>query len=216
LTWHVRIVKGDPMRWDRLFADLEARFDEIADAEAAAELADRQRVAIGAVHAIQRLSGSIDQPVRVRLAGGASIGGVLRTVGPDWLLVVQGRGRECIVALRAVTAVEGLTAATAPEMSGLWMRLDLRRALRGLTRDRSPVAVGLTGWSGGLAGTEPASAPGPMGSTAEVIGTIDRVGADFIEIAVHAAWEPRRAGTVRSVALIPLDAVVLVRAMPLG
>ena len=90
------------------------------------------------------------------------------------------------MALRAVTAVEGLTAATAPEMSGLWMRLDLRRALRGLARDRSPVAVGLTGWSGGLAGTETASAPGPMGSTAEVIGTIDRVGADFIEIAVHA------------------------------
>jgi len=55
-----------------------------------------------------------------------------------------------------------------------------------------------------------------MGSTAEVIGTIDRVGADFIEVAVHAAWEPRRAAAVRSVALVPLDAIVLVRAMPLG
>ncbi len=81
------------MRWDRLFADLEARFDEIADAEAAAELADRQRVAFGAVRATQRLAGSSDQPVRVRLAGGASIGGVLRTVGPDWLLLTEGAGR---------------------------------------------------------------------------------------------------------------------------
>src|SRR6478672_3803424 len=110
------------MRWDRLFADLEARFEEIGDAEAAAELADRQRVAIGAVKATQRLSGSIDQPIRVRLAGGASVGGVLRTVGPDWLLLVEGPARECIVALNAMTAVEGLTAATAPEMTGLTMR----------------------------------------------------------------------------------------------
>jgi len=203
------------MRWDRLFADLEARFDEIGAAEAAAELADRQRVAIGAVRATQRLAGSVDQPIRVRLAGGASVGGVLRTVGPDWLLLVEGRARECIVALSAVTAIEGLTAATAPEMTGLALRLDLRRALRGLSRDRSPVAVGLTGWLGGLAGTASAGVPAETGS-AEVIGTIDRVGADFIEIAVHAAWEPRRAGTVRSVALVPLDAVVLVRAMPLG
>ena len=203
------------MRWDRLFADLEARFDEIGAAEAAAELADRQRVAIGAVRATQRLAGSVDQPIRVRLAGGASIGGVLRTVGPDWLLLVEGRARECIVALSAVTAIEGLTAATAPEMTGLGLRLDLRRALRGLARDRAPVAVGLTGWLGGLAGTAPAGVPVATGS-AEVIGTIDRVGADFIEVAVHAAWEPRRAGTVRSVALVPMGAVMLVRAMPLG
>jgi hypothetical protein len=203
------------MRWDRLFADLEARFDEIGDAEAAAELADRQRVAIGAVRATQRLSGAVDQQIRVRLAGGASIGGVLRTVGPDWLLLVEAQARECIVALGAVTAVEGLIAATAPEMTGLELRLDLRRALRGLARDRSPVAVGLTGWSGGLAGTAPGIASGSIGS-AEVIGTIDRVGADFIEVAVHAAWEPRRAGTVRSVALVPIEAVIVVRAMPLG
>jgi hypothetical protein len=213
------------MRWDRLFADLEAQFDEISDAEAAAELADRQRVAFGAVRATQRLAGSLEQPIRVRLAGGASIGGVLRSVGPDWLLLVEAQSRECLVALSAVTAVEGLTAATAPELSGLALRMDLRRALRGLARDRSPVAVGLTGWLGGVAGTAPASVASSIGSALigsgstgsdEVIGTIDRVGADFVEIAVHAAWEPRRAGTVRSVALVPLDAVVLVRAMPLG
>jgi hypothetical protein len=203
------------MRWDRLFADLEGRYDEIGAAEAAAELADRQRVAIGSVRAIQRLAGSLDQPIRIRLAGGAPIGGVLRTVGPDWLLLVEGPARECIVALSAATAIEGLTAATAPEMTGLAMRLDLRRALRGLARDRSPVAIALTGWLGGLAGPTAAAGP-PQSGSAEVIGTIDRVGADFIEVAVHAAWEPRRAGTVRSVALVPISAIMLVRAMPLG
>ena len=202
------------MRWDRLFADLEARFDELADAEAAAESADRERVAIGAVSAIQRLSGSIDRQVRVRLAGGASVGGVLRTVGPDWLLLTEGQGRDCLVTLAAVTAVEGLTASTGPEMTALAQRLDLRRALRGLARDRSPVAVAMSGWTGGSAGLG-AGAYGPTGS-AELTGTIDRVGVDFIEVAVHAPWEPRRAGTVRSVALVPLAGIVLVRALPLG
>jgi len=102
------------MRWDRLFADLEARFDEIEDAEAAAELADRQRVAFGAVRAAQRLAGSLDQPIRVRLAGGASIGGVLRTVGPDWLLLAEATARECqsgqpTIALRISPETRGWT-----------------------------------------------------------------------------------------------------------
>lgn len=204
------------MRWDRLFADLEGRFDELADAEAAAELADRERVAVGAIRATQRLAGSLDRPIRVRLAGGASIGGVLRTVGPDWLLLTEGQGRDCLVAWTAVTAVEGLSSSTGPEMSSFAVRLDLRRALRGLARDRSPVAIAMTGWTGGSAGSSVgAGASGPIGS-AELTGTIDRVGADFVEVAVHAAWEPRRAGTVRSVALVPLAGVLLVRALPLG
>ena len=42
------------------------------------------------------------------------------------------------------------------------------------------------------------------------------VGADFLELAVHAPWEPRRAGSVRSVVAVPLVGVVLVRALPLG
>lgn len=203
------------MRWEQLFADLEARFDELADAAAAAESADRERVAFGAVRAQQRLSGAVGQSLRVRLAGGGSVTGVLRTVGPDFLLLTEGQTRDCLVALAAVTAVEGLTAATAPELGGLSLRLDLRRALRGVVRDRSPVAVGLTGWTGG---TMPAAGTGAGQATGsgEITGTIDRVGADFVEIAVHPAWEPRRAGTVRSVALVPLTAVVVVRALPLG
>jgi len=204
------------MRWELLFADLEARFDELADAEAAAESADRERVAIGAVSALQRLTGAIDQPIRVRLAGGGSVAGVLRTVGPDFLLLTEGRDRDCLVALTAVTAVEGLTAASGSVLTGLTLRLDLRRALRGLVRDRSPVAVALTGWTGGsLTSGLGTGAVGVAGS-GEITGTIDRVGADFIEIAVHAAWEPRRAGTVLSVALVPLAAVMVIRALPLG
>jgi hypothetical protein len=201
------------MRWDRLFADLEARFEEIEDAQAAAELADRERVAVGAVLMIARLAGSLDQSVRLRLAGSALVTGTLRSVGPDWLLVVDGQGRESVIALAGITAVEGLRSSTGPEPGGLALRLDLRRALRGLVRDRAPVAVGLVG-SGGAATTDVGSFA--AAGTSEIVGTIDRVGADFIEVAVHAAWEPRRAGAVRSVVLVPIAAILLVRALPLG
>jgi hypothetical protein len=200
------------MRWDRLFSDLEARFEELEDAEAAAELADRQRVAFGELRATARLAGSIGQPVRVRIAGGALVTGILQRVGPDWLLLTEAQGREAVIALGAMTAVEGLTASTGQELSGVLLRLDLRHTLRGLARDRAPVTVALAGWVGGA----PMVVSQGAASGTEITGTIDRVGADFIEVAVHAAWEPRRANTVRSVALVPLTAVVLVRALPLG
>jgi hypothetical protein len=199
------------MRWDRLFSDLEARFEELEDAEAAAELADRQRVAFGVVLATQRLTGSIGQPVRVRLVGGTVVSGLLGRVGPDWLLLTEAQGRDALISLTALTAVEGLTASTGQEIDGVARRLDLRHALRGLARDRAPVTLALVGWTGG-----PTAAQGQPGFGNEITGTIDRVGADFVEIAVHAAWEPRRANTVRAVALVPLAAVMLVRALPLG
>ena len=202
------------MRWDRLFSDLEARFDEIADAEAVAEMPDRQRVAAGAVGLTQRLAGSLGQPIRVRVAGGTAVGGVLSRVGPDWLLLAEGHGRDVLVATRAIALVEGLTAATALPLSPVALRLDLRHAVRGLARDRSPVAVLVAG--GAVSGPTGAAEPGSTLSGTEITGTIDRVGADFAEVAVHAAWEPRRAASVRAVVLVPLAAVLLIRALPLG
>jgi len=202
------------MRWDRLFSDLEARFDEIADAEAVAEMPDRQRVAAGAVGLSQRLAGSLGQPIRVRVAGGTAVGGALSRVGPDWLLLAEGHGRDVLVATRAIALVEGLTAATALPLSPVALRLDLRHAVRGLARDRSPVAVLVAG--GAVSGPTGAAEPGSTLSGTEIIGTIDRVGADFAEVAVHAAWEPRRGASVRAVVLVPLAAVLLIRALPLG
>lgn len=187
-----------------MFADLDGRFEELADAELMAELADRQRAAAGAVQMTQRLAGASGSELRLRFTGGVQVTGVLREVGPDWALLVEGQGREVICALGQATVVEGLTAVTGAPLGPVALRIDLRLALRGIARDRSPVAVFCAG-----------SDSGPGGST-EIPGTIDRLGADFLELAVHAAWEPRRAAAVRSVVLIPLAAVLMVRAMPLG
>jgi len=193
------------MRWEQLFGDLAARFDDLADADLMAELADRQRVAAGTISMVERIAGALGRPIRLRTVAGITVTGTLRRVGPDWLLLQEGPGREVVLALRATTIVEGLSAATGVAMTGIERRLNLRHALRGLARDRSPIALVVSGGVG-----EPAAL------YTEVTGTIDRIGADFLEMALHAPWEPRRTASVRSIVLVPLEAIVLVRALPLS
>ena len=193
------------MRWEQLFSDLDARFEDLADAEMMAELADRQRVAAGAITVVERVGGALGRPVRIRTTAGVTVTGTLRKIGPDWLLLQEAPGREVVLALRAATIIEGLSAATGPAIKGVELRLNLRHALRGMARDRSPIALVVCGGAGDSAGVH-----------TEITGTIDRLGADFLELALHAPWEPRRAASVRSVVLVPLPAVVLVRAVPLG
>jgi hypothetical protein len=74
-------------------------------------------------------------------------------------------------------------------------RLGLRSVLRGIARDRSAVRIELVD-----------------GTTVDA--TIDRVGADFVEVAVHPAGEPRRRADVRDVEVIPFGAVAAVRRRP--
>lgn len=205
LDVRAQVRHGVRMRWEQLFNDLDAQFDDLADEQMMAELADRERVALGAVSMGQRIAGAIGRPVRVRTTVGLVVTGQLRKVGPDWLLLQEGVGRDALVASTALGQVEGLSTTSGTALAGVDLRLDLRFVLRGLVRDRSPVAVVMRGGGGD-----------PPGLYTESTGTIDRIGADFLELAVHAAWEPRRAASVRSVVLIPLAAVVLVRALPLG
>lgn len=200
------------VRWDRLFADLEARFDDLADEEAAAEQADRDRVATGAVTLVQRLGGAVGQRIRLTVIGGTHREGTLRTIGRDFVLLQDDGGRDVLVALAAVAAVGGLTARTAPPTPDRPSRLDLRRVLRSIARDRAVVALSI---GSGVVGPA-ASVPDGSGSLAELVGTLDRVGADFVELAIHPVGEPRRAGLVRGVSLVSLAAVRVVRTMPVG
>jgi len=184
------------MRWQQLFTDLESRFDDLASEAEDEEMPTRERLAQGETSAVERLRGAIG--IRIRVVTGVSrLAGELLQVGPDWLLLEESPGRELLVPIRSVTGVEGLLARTGTATTGIGGRLDLRFALRGLARDRSPLGVFTTG------GTE-------------VNGTIDRVGADYVEVALHAAWEPRRSSVVRSVMLVPLHGIDHIRAVTIG
>jgi hypothetical protein len=182
------------MRWDGLFADLEAQAEALANAERAAEVDERTRGEVGALGVLDRARGAIGADLRLRLDGAHTVTGRLVRVGADWLLLDEGSGREALVAVAGVIGVRGLSRLSgAPGSAGaVESRLGLRQALRGVARDRSPVRLLLRD-----------------GTTVEA--TIDRVGADFVEVAGHAPGEARRRQDVREVELVPLSALVAVR-----
>ncbi len=181
------------MRWDRLFADLEDQLAAAGTAELEAEVADRSRAEHGRIRFVDRLRAAEGQPVLARVAGAGVLGGTLCGVGVDWLLLGSPIGAQILVALPAVASVSGLGATTAPPLDrGLvYDRLDLRRALRGLAMRRTQVRLRLV--EGGA-----------------LVGTLDRVGADFAELAEHPAGEPRRRAAVRAVHAVPIHAVAAV------
>lgn len=184
------------MRWESLFADLEAGLEAAEAAELAAEVSDRTRAVLARLRLVDRLAAARDAEATVglRACGLASLSGRLVDLGPDWLLLAEGPGREAVVALAGVLAVSGLGAPSRePGTEGrVESRLGLRAALRGVARDRSPVSVVLVDGS-------------------SLYGTIDRVGADFLEVAEHPPGEHRRAGLVRAVRTIPFTALAAVR-----
>jgi hypothetical protein len=182
------------MRWQQLFADLSAQFDQAeVDAERA-EAGSRARVELGAVRLADRLRGSTDARLSVRCRGVGQLAGTLADVGEDWLLLEDDGGAEVLVAAAAVLAVGGLGRVTAaPERPGaVRARLDLRWAVRALARDRSAVQMVLV-------------------DGARLTGTVDRVGADFCELAEHPVDTSRRASAVRGVQAVALSAIAVVR-----
>lgn len=187
------------MRWRRLFEDLEGQVDAAQEAELEAEVAERSRREAALVRLGDRLAAAVGAQVTIDLPGPA--GRVLGTVvdtGVDWLLLDErhtgaGPEREVLVPLAAVLGVTGVgAAAAAPDGSVVGRSLDLRWALRGLARSRTPVRLVL------VDGTV-------------LPGTLDRVGADHLDLAEHGRDEPRRAGAVRQVRLVPLRALAAVR-----
>ena len=181
------------MRWEQLFADLEAQAVAAETRAEQAEAGSRARAEHGRLPLADRLRGAVGAPVTVGCRGAGDVPGRLVDVGVDWLLLVDDQQREVLVSTAAVRSVRGLTAATVTGPDGVVARrLDLRRALRGLARDRAPVQCVLDDGS-------------------VVVGTVDRVGADFVEVAEHPVDRPRRAGAVTGVRAVVLDAVAVVR-----
>jgi hypothetical protein len=182
------------LRWDTLFADLEAQVEALDRAELAGEIDERTRGEVAELSVHDRLRAAVGQTIRVLCQGGVGVTGELARVGADWLLLDEGAGREVVVVLDAVAVLWGLGRASAVGGSGgaVAARLGVRHVLRGIARDRLPVRLHLR-----------------EGSTLDA--TIDRVGANFVEIAAHAPGELRRRDQVRQVELVALAALAAVR-----
>jgi hypothetical protein len=185
------------MRWQQLFADLQAQFEQQETAEERADWGSRARAEVGAVAVADRLGGAVGSPVTLRCGGVGQVAGRLVEVGVDWLLLEDDHGRPSLVALSAVRAVGGLgrRTAAAGEAGPVRGRLDLRRALRALARDRTAVQMVLD-------------------DGYVLSGTVDRVGADYVELAEHPSDSPRRAEAVLGVRAVVIAAIALVRSGP--
>jgi hypothetical protein len=179
-------------RWAALFADLEAQAAAQEISERGAQVDERARHEIGNLTLGSRLRAAIGEQVAVRLTGGLSITGRIVEAGPDWTLLQEQQPREAVIANAHIIGLRGVPRHADMSMGVVESRLRIRNVLRAIARDRSAVRIHLA-------------------SNGALDATLDRVGADFLEVAAHPVGEPRRRGDVRGVELVPLAAVVAVR-----
>ena len=178
------------MRWELLFADLEALADATERMAFDADVADRGRAERAALTLADRLRGHQGSVLTFRLLDGDRIRAQVVDVGSDWVLLDD--GASIVLPMSAVAGVEGLSRLAATASGALARRVRIAVVLRRLSRDRVPLRVGL------LDGVT-------------LTGTIDRVGADHLDLAQHATDEVRRAGSVRGVLVVRLGALAQVR-----
>jgi hypothetical protein len=181
------------VRWDRLFADLDAQLDSAQAGELAGEVSDRSRREVARLQLADRARLATGAQLSAGVAGAGTLSGRLLRSGPGWWLL-RADGGEILVNTGALVWVAGLPALAAePEATpAVERRMGLGYVLRGIARDRTAVRVVLT-------------------DAATLTGTIDRVGADFIDLAEHAPGEARRASTVRGARTIPFSGLAAVR-----
>ncbi|MEV4687687.1 hypothetical protein [Microbacterium sp. LWH3-1.2] len=195
------------MRWDRFFDDLEDQLASEWEAERAALDTEAERLRLSRVQLSERLTllgardGVAPTVASFDLADGATLRASVTGVGADWVALApaDGPGGAVIVPFAAIGAV-GMphadllrTARPAPPRSPLADRLTLGFVLRDLVRRRAGVAVHLV-------------------SGRVLTGTIDRAGADHLDLAVHDPGAPRRADAVSGYRLVPFTAIGWIRA----
>jgi len=190
---------GSGMRWNEFFDDLEAQAAAEDSADLVAEVADRSRHEAGQIRLLDRVRSLAGAQLTLGLSNGQTTTGSIVALGSDWL-VVRRADRDLLVPERALTWARADPqpdrVGSLPDRVGSLpdpfdRRLAIGHALRLLARDRATVVVGLV-----------------HGDT--LTGTIDRVGADHLDLAEHASDVPRRQGEVRAARLVAFTAIASV------
>lgn len=196
------------MRWDDLFDDLEGQLEQERGAEETDLRAEQERHRLSRLFIRDRLLAlSLSEngaPVRVTLSDGLTLDVRPHTFGRDWISgdIVNERSREILFIL-PLDAIAGLTltraqvlesledVATVETERGLSRRLGLAFVLRDLCRRRKSVELVL---KDGVA-----------------MGTIDRVGREHLDLAVHERGTARRESLVSRYRVVPFSRLLLVR-----
>ncbi len=185
------------MRWDALFADLEAQLAAGERLDLDVEVDERARLDAAAVELADRLRGSVGLRIGVHLGSGSVYEGTLSHAGSQWLVLDEDR-HQLLIPYAAAVRYAGLARLAVGAGNAVRQRLGLASALRGLARDRANLTVMV--WQGAA------------GESA-LHGVIDRVGRDFLDLALTAPGEERRAGNVSGVATIPFGALAGLRSV---
>lgn len=202
------------MRWDNLFSDLESQLEYGLNAEENDLHEEEERLRLGRLSLRDRLRQVVavsdrgaNYSITFNLVGGVTLSARVTTIGKDWFAadvgLVAGRGleraqKQCIVPLGAV---QGLSLTRrqirhslephSPEVpAAITDRLGLAFLLRDLCRRRTTVDVSL--------------------QTESLFGTIDRVGRDHFDLALHEATSPRRDAEVAGYRLVSFDCLVMI------
>jgi hypothetical protein len=187
------------MRWDELFADLEGQLEQGLGDQEREEHLEEERLRIGRAFLRDRVAALVGhpEPLRARLTGGEVVAIVPRTVGRDWVSGDLARSSaQAVLPLAAVVALlptaEQLPRSLEPVAVGaVTDRIGLAFVLRDLARRRRAVHI-----------TTPDGV---------VSGTIDRVGKDHLDLAVHPPDAWRRAAETARIEVLALTRVLLVR-----
>jgi hypothetical protein len=207
------------VRWDNLFDDLEGQLEYELNAEEVDLRAEEERLRLGRLSMRDRLmslarpaaAGAV-QAIVVVLGSGETLTIRPSAFGKDWLAAVVlgesttsvGSGRlagarpQCVLPLSAIAGVVlnrhqvdsslDPEAASAPRIVD---RIGLPFVLRDLCRRRKSLEVQTT--------------------TGSLNGTIDRVGRDHLDLAVHAPGTLRRSREVSHYRMVPFVHIQLVR-----
>ena len=129
-----------PVRWDALFADLQARWEAESAAELDREIAEAARLEQSTLRLADRLRGHLDVPLSLRLRSGQTLTLTPQLVGEEWLAGTD-EGSGLVVPLESITVVEGLRRRAAAEASRARRGLGIGAVLRAMARDRAAVTV---------------------------------------------------------------------------
>jgi hypothetical protein len=179
---------------------MEAQFAEGERLAVDSEISERARAETASLALADRLRGSLNSHVAVHLACGRVFEGTLSHAGADALVLNELR-HQVLIPYDAVTRYAGLGRVSVAETSQVRRRIGLAHALRGLARDRAELAVTLRQVAETGSGLS---------------GVIDRVGSDFLDLALVSPGESRRPSQVRQVATIPFAALGALRSRSAG